>query len=220
MDNISKAYFWKSAVEYSKGDICKLLDAKLTCAGPLLGNILSGIDNLGGMCYEFQDNNSKARSIRFMSEKMKIPETIAKFLYSSVRCGIVHQGMPKIGLRFFVLYDRLDKNTIFYKCSENYIWLNVVELAYSFIETIDYIAANIGAHIQFVPSTNTEMQGIFNEAISKIDNDIGDLALKIGEKNKSEQFEKYERREITVLSSSSAFTPDNILISGTYPIEL
>ncbi|MFA5164301.1 MAG: hypothetical protein WC481_01885 [Candidatus Omnitrophota bacterium] len=214
-----KAYFWKSAVEYSKGDITQLLSARLSCAGPLLSTILSGIDNLGGICYKFKDN-SKARSIKFMSEKMKIPAEVANFLYSSVRCGIVHQGMPKIGLKFFVEYNRLDKGAIFYKCSEGYIWLNVVELAYSYIETIDSIRTNADTHIHFIPSPNDEVQHIFDQAVSKVDKNIEDLLLKIMEKKESEQIEKLERGKITAISSSSAFTPDNTLISCTYPIEL
>lgn len=221
MDELVKKYFRRSAVEYSKGDVERLLKVKLDCAGPLLIVVLNGIDNLGGMCYGFRPDNSKERSIKYMTEKMKIDGSISKFLYATVRCGISHQGMPKIGLSFFVRYDRVDKGNIFYKCSKNFIWLNVAELAYLYIETIDRIASDLASHVSHMPPTNEDLLDIFNEASGKISNDIEQLTAKIAEQDRVIEMAKYQKGEIKAISSSSAYTPDNtILVSGTYPIDL
>jgi len=53
-----KEYFEKTVIKYSKTDVQRLLEAKLDCAGPLLTVIFNGIDNLGGLCYGYQENTS------------------------------------------------------------------------------------------------------------------------------------------------------------------
>lgn len=214
-------YFQRSVVKYSRGDVERLIKAQLDCAGPLLMVVLNGIDNLGGICYGFGPHNSKERSIKFMTEKMGINESVSKFLYSIVRCGISHQGMPKIGLRSFLEYNRIDKGRIFYKQLDDFIWLNVTELAYLYIETIDQIAANITGHILYMPPTDQDILNTFNEARENISDDIEQLAIKIGEHREMIETTKYEKGEIKVVSSSSAYTPDNtILVSATYAMEV
>jgi len=48
-----KAYFDTTIIKYNKGDICELLDKKITSAAPFLAIVFNGIDNLGGMCLIF-----------------------------------------------------------------------------------------------------------------------------------------------------------------------
>lgn len=221
MNEDVRKYFQRSVVKYSRGDVERLIKAKLDCAGPLLIVVLNGIDNLGGMCYGFGSYNSKERSVKFMTEKMGMNESVSKFLYSIVRCGISHQGMPKIGLRFFLEYDRIDKGKIFYKRLGDFIWLNVTELAYLYIETIDEIASNVADHVLYMPLTDQDVLDTFNEARGSIPDDIEQLAIKIGEHKKTIEATKYEKGQIKVVSSSSAYTPDNtILVSATYSMNV
>lgn len=220
MENNIEKYFKRSIVEYNRGDVEKLLKAKLDCAGPLLIVVLNGIDTLGGMCYGFRPGNSKERSVKFMTEKMGVAESVASFLYSVVRCGIVHQGMPKIGLTFFVWYDRIDKGNIFYKCSKNFIWLNVGELTYLYIDTVDRISKEPDKHVSFIPITGDDILDTFNKANEKIKDDISQLTTRISEKDNKEQRMGYNTGEIKAISSSSAYTQENtLLVSGTYPID-
>lgn len=221
MDENVKKYFQRSVVKYSRGDVVRLLEAKLDCAGPLLIVVLNGVDNLGGMCYGFRTDNSKERSVKFLTEKMGIDESISKFLYLIVRCGISHQGMPKIGLQFFVEYDRIDKGKIFYKRLGDFIWLNVTELAYLYIETIERIASNVADHILYMPPTDQDVLDTFNKAREKITDEIEQLAIKIGEHKKAIEVAENKKRGIGVIISNSAYTPDNtILVSATYSMDI
>ena len=209
MNDKAIAYFQKSANKYSKGDVEEILEKKLHCAGPLLAIVVNGIDNLGGMCCGF-DKRSGARSVKFMKKKMGIPESIAKFLYSAVRCGEVHQGMPKIGLKFFVTSDRLGKGKIIYKDS-NYLYLNVTEFAYSYIEAIDQIATNPGEYIHNYPPPDVKAKELLDNARSEIKDDINDLLNIIMQKREAESLKKAERESDLVLNSSSAYTAENTL---------
>lgn len=177
----SKAFFERSVIKYSKSDVCSLLKAKLNCAGPLLEIIVNGIDNLGGICYGFS-KGSRERSIRFMKEKMNVSESLAQFLYNIVRCGITHQGIPKIGLIYFVEYDYPDKEKIFCKDTEENIYLNVVGLAQLYIDTIDDIKTDIEKLNLHIPPINFREEEIFKQAKNEIKQNIDDIAFDIGNK--------------------------------------
>ena len=177
----SKAFFERSVIKYSKSDVCALLKAKLDCAGPLLEVIVNGIDNLGGIFYGFSIG-SKERSVRFMKEKMNVSESLAKFLYTIVRCGVAHQGMPKIGLIYFVEYDYPEKAKIFCKDSKENICLNVVGLAQRYLDTIDDLNADIEKYDLHVPPINVREEEIFKRAKNEIKHSIDDMAFDIGNK--------------------------------------
>jgi hypothetical protein len=196
-----KAFFEKAIKKYDRGNIVALLKAELNCAGPLLEVIVNGIDCLGGMCYGFSNGNSKKRSINFMIEKMGLNPASAEFLYVAIRCGIAHQGMPKIGVKYFAQYERPESGVIFYSEDDESIYLNVVELAYAFIDVIDKIALNIEAHVSYVPPPENEAKAIFDRALNEITNSANDLAVKIGTSN--------EMLEPEPRPSSSAYFPDN-----------
>lgn len=214
MEDKVKEFFEKSVIKYSKGNIDELLMEKINCAGILLKEILSGIDNLGGICYGFE-TGSKVRSIKFMQEKMLIPNSLAEFLYAIVRCGVIHQGMPKIGLRYFVEHDRVEKGKVFYKDHNGYIYINVTEFAYRYLYAIETINANLDRHIVYAPPIETINKVLFDRAISEINEDIQDLINKIGSKKESEKSNIYRHNGvITITSSSSAYTPDNTLSFG------
>lgn len=184
----SKSFFERSVIKYSKSDVCALLEAKLDCAGPLLEVIVNGIDNLGGICYGFSKGNSKERSVRFMKEEMKFSDSLALFLYTIVRCGVAHQGMPKIGLIYFVEYDYPEKEKIFCKDSKDNICLNVVGLAQRYLDTIDAINVDIEKCDLHVPPITPNEEAIFEEAKNEIKHNIDDLAFDIGNKRMQKEY--------------------------------
>lgn len=196
----TKYYFERAIIKYSKGDIQDLIGREINSAGPFLMVILNGIDNLGGMCYGFE-LGSKDRSIKFMEEKMGISNSLASLLYKVVRCGITHQGMPKIGLRYFVDYDCTEKD-IFYRDAEEYLYLNVMGFTNLYIKTIELISCDIEKHISYVPTADMEAKNIFDRASREIGKDINNLAIEIGYMRKSKKPPE---------SSDSAYTPENIL---------
>lgn len=211
MDEEAMAYFKKSAIEYSKGDVRELLEKKIDCAGPLLAVVVNGIDNLGGMCYGFEIG-SKRRSVNFMKDKMGILESVAKFLYSAVRCGEVHQGMPKIGLKFFVTQDRLAKGKMIYKHKDSkYLFLDLTEFAYSYIDAIDQIENKPEERIHNYPSPGAEAKELFDNAMRDIKDDIQDLIDVIFRKRETEAMKKAGREPLAEWGSSAAYTPDNTL---------
>jgi hypothetical protein len=183
-----KAFFEHSVLKYSRLDVCALLEAKLDCAGPLLEVIVNGIDNLGGILYGFGPRNSKHRSVKFMKEKMSIPELLAKFLYSTVRCGVAHQGMPKIGLIYFVEYRYQEQDRIFSKDSEGNVCINIVGLAQCYLNAIDTVSADVENCTLNVPPIPLEEKKILEAAWNEIANDIDDIAFDIGNKRMHQQY--------------------------------
>ena len=171
MNQKTLGFFQTSVLKYSKRDVEELLEKKLNCAGPLLTIVANGIDNLGGMCYGFK-KGSKDRSVDFMVHKMNMPEALAKAIYEIVRCGIVHQGMPKVGFDYGVLYDRPEKRQIYYKAGDS-ICLSVVEFAYAYLEAVDHIAMNPEKHIRHYPRLDDKSKKSFEDAIKHIEDYTG-----------------------------------------------
>lgn len=156
------AYFQRSSIRYSKGDVQELLEKELNCAGPLLAVIVNGIDSLGGMRYGFH-KGSRKRSVEFMKSYMNLSEPIAEFIYMIVRNGIVHQGMPKVGVEFGVIYDRPEKGRVYYK-SYDWIYINIVEFAHTYLEAIDQIAKEPEKHIHHCPRLEANDRRAFEDA--------------------------------------------------------
>ena len=201
MDPKAKLYFERSVIKYSKGDVEALLKAELPCAGPLLSTIMNGIDNLGGMCYGFKSSNVGDRSRYFLHERMGLSEELAAFLYESVRCGIVHQGMPKMGLEFLVQYDSSEGSNIISRQSEKYLLLNVTALAHCYLKTIEEINAEPGKYIKYYPQYSekqkNKLMGLFSAA--KKDIDITQIYT-------LRQYEVDEDERRTAGQSSAAYT--------------
>lgn len=165
------AYFQRSSIRYSKGDVQELLEKELNCAGPLLAVIVNGIDSLGGMRYGFH-KGSRKRSVEFMKSYMNLSEPVAEFIYMIVRNGIVHQGMPKVGFDYGVLYDRPEKRQIYYKAGDS-ICLSVVEFAYAYLEAVDHIAMNPEKHIRHYPRLDDKSKKSFEDALKHIEDYTG-----------------------------------------------
>lgn len=209
MSSESIAYFNRSVMEYNKGDVVELLSDKITCAGPLLSIIVNGIDLAGGICFGF-DKGSRARSEDFMVEHMNIQKELASLLYTCVRCGVAHQGMPKVGVRFFLMPQRFMPGAILFRDS-NIIYLNVTELAYSYLGVIENIAKNPTEYELHHPPLKPADKDTFTTALSFITNDISELCDKVAAKDRAEEEAKLARGEIDQMSSLSAYLPDNTL---------
>ena len=197
-----KAYFDKAVMKYSRGDVLQLLDAKLTCAGPLLNIVMDGIDNLGGMCYGFDSNiGSERRSVDFMNKEMGLPIEQAEFIYTVVRCGMTHEAMPKIGINIFVLYTRYEPRKTFYIKNDGYIWMNVVEFAYLYLKVIDKISKDWISKLSCFPQPKDTNKELFDRAKGTISDNIESLAKKVPAHERAEKFEEG--------SSLAACTPEN-----------
>ena len=68
-----------TSIKYSRGDVEKLIEAKLDVAGPLLHVVLNGIDAMGGVCFGF-DTGVGERSKRFMTDIMNLDASLARFI--------------------------------------------------------------------------------------------------------------------------------------------
>jgi hypothetical protein len=202
MDAKTEAYFQRSVIHYSKGDVETLLKAKLDCAGPLLVTTLNGIDNLGGMCYGFGRDNVGERIKCFLADKMHLSKSLAAFLYESVRCGEVHQGMPKMGLEFFVQYDGTHKGIIFYSESDDYIILDVTELAQCYLKAIEDIAKEPEKHIKYYPQYTDKERALLKAAFETARKDIAKGTLIYTQR----QFDVDECERSTSGQSSAAYT--------------
>ena len=215
MDAKAKSYFEQS-LKYSLGDVEKLLKGELDCAGPLLMVICNGIDNFGGICFGFSTRVG-IRSVKFMKDKMSFNEPIANLLYKVIRLGVVHQGMPKIGLRYFVDYYRPDKGKIFYSEPGGYVYLNVVELAYAYLDALKNIEKDPAKHVTDFPPPDTAAKNAFDSAILFIQDDIQsycDACQKADDRNDEERL---SRGEIDHKPSLSAYTADMLNLSMELP---
>lgn len=167
--NLIIKYFNKSIKDYCIGDIKSLLNSKINCAGPLLTATLNGIDNLGGILYSFNASVGE-RSKRVLVEKMNIDKDVASIIYNSIRCGIVHQFMPKMGITYFANYD-MKFNEIYSKdtVGKNII-INVCAFANKFIEVIDSINKS---EVLYMPEYNdnekSKMIKQYNSAYKNIE---------------------------------------------------
>jgi hypothetical protein len=175
-----QVYFGHVILRYNCGDVRALLDQKLKLAGPLLSCVVNGIDTVGGMMLGFQ-KNSKRRSTKFMRQHLSLSREEATLMYSLVRCGLAHEGVTKLTLRYFVLYEQSDPGVILYKdtygerSSRDTIWLNVTELARSYLDAIGRIAQDVDAHLHYVPEPEPNDSTVYRDALPLIKNDINRL---------------------------------------------
>lgn len=195
----ARDYFRLAVEKYNKGDVEVLLSHPLPCNGPLLACTVNGIDLVGGMREGFS-KNSRYRSVNFMRDYMDIPEPAAELLYSSVRCGISHQGMPKIGLNFFQLQERPEPGKVLYR-DDHSLWLNVTELARLYVDAVNLIGSSPDEHVWHVPHPNAKDAAQFADAASQIGDRIEELCRKLDDI-------RYDPR---TMGSRSAAMPSNTL---------
>ena len=165
--------------KYSIGDVESLIESGKDKAGPFLMVVMSGIDAFGGACYGFKDSrtgkdNSRKRSIDFMVCKMRIDRPVAKFLYLSVSCGVIHEGMPKVGITYEVDYKHPEWSTAFrMECQK--ITLNVFGFANHYLNTIkalncsdykDYPKDDISKLMKSLPAVKSWVRNKFDQQTS------------------------------------------------------
>lgn len=194
-----KQFFEHVVVKYNCGDVRALLDAELEAAGPLLSCVMNGIDLVGGMMLGFC-TGSRQRSVKFMAKYLKLHTELAKLVYALVRCGVAHEGTTKLAINYFVYPSRLDRGTFLYKDVDNAVWLNVVELAFLYLEAIDEIAKDVGAHLGHIPDVNSRDEAIFTDALEHINADMDGFCLLT-----MEFLEALKKAEIKYMSSASPF---------------
>jgi len=166
--------------DWSTKDVKKCLDLKNN-AGPILSMVVNGIDILGGMYYGFS-TGSKTRSTIFMEKKMDIPKSLAEFIYKSIRCGMVHEGMPKTAELSFGFNGK----RIFSKHSTGrYLYLNVEFFAEKYLEAISEIKNNIDNIRLHSPATGNSSE-LFNNAMKDAQNEwIDDTVFQDSESSSS-----------------------------------
>ena len=173
MSNEAIAYFNKAVLKYSRGDVKELLSSKIRCAGPLLSITMNGIDLMGGICFGF-NKGSRARSVAFMATHMNIQSELSSLLYSCVRCGVTHQGMPKVGVKFSLMTERFLPDVIIYR-DGNILYLNVTELAFSYLTATERIANNPTSIVLYYPPLQHSDEGAFVNSLSAVKHDISEL---------------------------------------------
>jgi hypothetical protein len=152
-----------------------------------------------------------------MKDKMGFVEPVANLLYKVIRCGVVHQGMPKIGLRYFVDYSRPDKGKIFYTGPDDYIYLNVTELAYAYLDALINIEQDPEKHVSDYPPPDLAAKNTFDSAKGFIQDDIQTYCDSCQNAEDKEDEERILRREIEHKPSLSAYTPDMLNLSMDLP---
>jgi hypothetical protein len=169
-----EAYFLQVVVEYNCGDVRELLRQNLDQAGPLLACTVNGIDTVGGMMLGFSEGSRK-RSTAFMCRHLNLLPEEADLIYALVRCGLSHEGISKLAVQFFVCEEQVHPGVFLYKDHQNSIWLNVTELAHSYLRAIERIGADIHAHCTYIPTPSSKEIEIYRDALSLIKKNIADF---------------------------------------------
>jgi hypothetical protein len=172
-----QSYFSHVIYRYNRNDIHELLAKRLDVAAPLLACTVNGIDTIGGMISGFAGSNSKQRSTEFMVRYFSLDKKLAEFVYTIVRCGLAHEGVPKLALRFFVYYERVTRAKFLYKDWDGSIWLNVTELAWSYVDALETISKDIPAHLNHVPAISMHDASTYRSALSLITDNVQDFPV-------------------------------------------
>ena len=157
-----ECFFRQVVVEYNCGDIHDILSRRPEKAGPLLACTVNGIDTVGGMILGFAES-SRNRSTEFMQRHLGLTAEEALLMYKLVRCGLAHEGVTKPAVRFYVHEDRVHPGVFLYKDHQNSIWLNVTELAHSYLEAVERIGKDIHTHCAHVPEPKERDKQIYEQ---------------------------------------------------------
>ena len=186
-------YFARVVEQYVCGDISWLLglgEGKEGKAGPLLNSVVNGIDILGGILDGFGRGMSERRSVKFLESYMGLQPDVARFIYTAVRCGMAHEGVPKMDVIFFVDCAAPDNEPVPLKDSQNRVWINVAVLAKRFLAAIEVVRNGDPAKVAYVPNVTSWEKKIITDGIAKI----------------MDKFEKYypsDSKSVSPISESS-----------------
>jgi len=178
----AKEYFEHVIERYVCGDIRALLEKVQDKAGPLLNSVVNGIDILGGIIFDFKGangwGNSRQRSIDFMADHMGLHPKVAELLYKLTRCGMTHEGVPKLGIRFFLDSLYTPERECLYRDEANDVYVNVTALAHSYLNTVSDISKD---DLQYVPECEPQEEDIIREALPFITGDYAAIKQELDE---------------------------------------
>jgi hypothetical protein len=103
---------------------------------------------------------------------------------------------------------RYDPGHILYKHDDGYLWLNVAELAYRFLDSLQAIEADSRHYNLHLPPLEQKDKGAFVATTSAVTRDIRELCAAIGSYDQAEERASHDRGEIEALSSAAAYAPD------------
>lgn len=173
--NNVETYFETVIRDYISGDIELLLEVieeRWERPGPLLHCTVAGIDAVGGMVYGFI--GSEKRSVSFMEKYFELSNEEGKMIYGLARCGIAHEGTTKLNARYFAPFKRVKAGHFLYKAPDNSIWLNVVELARSFLDALNRISHEVPTPLSHVPSPRSDDPTLLRNASKLITRDLSE----------------------------------------------
>ena len=105
-----------------------------------------------------------------MREQMQLSDEEASVIYDAGRCGVTHEAAPKLRVGIRCDYEVKD-NELFHKLSQgdNYVNLEVVELARRFLRTVEDIQKSkvgILTHLPKEPDQDTldNIEIVFHKA--------------------------------------------------------
>ena len=140
-----QSYFDRVIREYVLGDIEYLLHKECPVAGPLLAVLVNGINAVAGSMYDFPTNwNTTEKETdnigRFLTKVMGLDarekDLLGEVFYCLIRCGVAHEGVTKLGVRFGVHYHRPDGEPFLFGDTDGYVVLNVAQLARRFLSVV------------------------------------------------------------------------------------
>lgn len=204
-----KQLFRQVVQEYSCGDVRALLDAELGKAAPLLASVVNGIDFIGGMMLGF-DVGSRKRSVEFMVQYFGLHKEVATLVYTLVRCGVAHEGTPKLAIKFFVYPERVEHKHFLYTGTDNVVWLNVTDFAHLYLEAIDKIASDVLKHLKHIPNAKASDEAAFTNGLPHITSGITEFCRAVARLREVPERERLNRGEIECLSSSSPFLAERL----------
>jgi hypothetical protein len=164
-------YFAQVVEEYVCGDISWLLGLGKDTegkAGPLLNSVVNGIDILGGILYGFGRGMSEKRSVKFLQFHMGLQPDVAKFIYTAVRCGMAHEGVPKMGVAFFVVLAAPADQPFPLKDANNKVQINVAVFARRFLKAVCEVRKNNLAKLVHVPRPTAQETQHINKGIALV----------------------------------------------------
>ena len=120
-------YYKAVVIDYLVENIDHLLEAEELRSGLILGPVFGAIDAIGGAVYGY-DEKVGTRFKGVLEEFLGYSRQESIYLYDSVRCGLIHQGTAKTGLKFFSNHEDFERPHAIYK-HDDWLILDCVKLA-------------------------------------------------------------------------------------------
>jgi len=160
------------------------------------------------MMYGFETGSAR-RSREFLKEFMGLGAETSDLLYAVVRCGLAHECVPKLGIRFFVMYYDV-QDEVLYESNDGLVWLSVVKLAKEYLRVVESISTSkrgqASAHTAVQHGRPEPITAVLNQGLPQID----DLCERIAAKLREPEERRFSRGEIESMSSYNPFMSDSL----------